>query len=334
MHTGRVIEVQRVHVTVALPEQTVLATVRGEFHETGDYPKVGDWVRVTLVGSSEEKQAVIEEVLPRTTTIERLDQETLQSQILVTNVDVLFIVMGLDGDFNISRLERYLALAKQSQITPVIVLNKADIADDLDHQLEQVRTVAAEVPVHLTTATTGKGIDKVAAHIAPETTAVLLGSSGAGKSTITNWLLGNDVQEVRSVRADDSRGRHTTTTRQLFALPRGGYLIDTPGMRELSLADSETLEQDGLIEHVESLALECRFSNCDHEKSDGCAVLAAIENGELSERTLDNYYKLLRERSWLQDKTAGNKNRYKEQTKKRDAQAREAIKRKRLAGGR
>ncbi len=334
MIQGRVIEVQRVHITVALPDQTVLATVRGEFHASGDYPKVGDWVHVSLVDSSEEAQAVIEEILPRETTIERLDQETLQPQILVTNVNLIFIVMGLDGDFNISRLERYLALANQSHIAPVVVLNKADMAEDLDAQVQQVLSVASEHPVIVTTATTGEGLEAIAMHIKPDTTAVLLGSSGAGKSTITNWLLGRDAQEVNDVREDDSRGRHTTTTRQLFTLPQGGYLIDTPGMRELSLADSETLEQDHLIERIESLASECRFSNCDHEKSDGCAVLAAIEDGEIDERSLDNYYKLMRERSWLQDKTAGNKSRYKEQTKKRSEQARAAVNRKRLARGR
>ena len=334
MLQGRVIEVQRIHITVALPDQTVLATVRGEFHETGDYPKVGDWVSVTLVESSEEAQAVIEEILPRSTTIERLDQETLQPQILVTNVNLIFIVMGLDGDFNISRLERYLALATQSQIDPVIVLNKADMAENLDRQVTEVLAVASTYPVCVTTAETGEGLDALLMYIHDDTTAVLLGSSGAGKSTITNWLMGNTDQDVQVVRENDSRGRHTTTTRQLFTLPNGGYLIDTPGMRELSLADSETLEQDNLINQIELLATECKFSNCDHDKSAGCAVLEAIESRELEERALDNYYKLLRERNWLQDKTAGNKSRYKEQTKKRSEQAREAVNRKRLAGGR
>ena len=334
MLKGRVIEVQRVHITVALPDQTVLATVRGEFHASGDYPKVGDWVHVTLVEASEEEQAVIEEILPRETTIERLDQETLQPQILVTNVNLIFIVMGLDGDFNISRLERYLALANQSNISPVIVLNKADMAPDLDAQVAQVLAVASSLPIYVTVAETGEGLDALVSHIKQETTAVLLGSSGAGKSTITNWLMGNIDQEVQEVRENDSRGRHTTTTRQLFTLPNGGYLIDTPGMRELSLADSETLEQDRLVDQVELLAQQCQFSNCDHDKSAGCAVLDAIEEGVLEERSLDNYYKLMREREWLQDKAGNNKARYKDQTKKRSEQAREAVNRKRLAGGR
>ena len=333
MQQGRVIEVQRVHMTVALEDQTVLATVRGDFHASQDYPKVGDWVMVSLVDASEEAQAVIEEILPRTSVIERLDQETLQPQILVSNIDVIFIVMGLDGDFNMSRLERYLALARQSNIAAVVLLNKADVASDLDKQLAEAKQVSGDTPVYVTTATDGNGLLIMSEYITPDTTAVLLGSSGAGKSTITNWLLQHKAQEVQDVRANDSRGRHTTTTRQLFTLPGGGYLIDTPGMRELSLADDSTLQDDVLISEIEVLAQQCKFSNCDHDKSAGCAVQAAIADGELDPRSLDNYYKLLREREWLQDKTGG-KSRYKEQTKKRTAQANAAATRKRLASGR
>jgi ribosome biogenesis GTPase len=165
-----------------------------------------------------------------------------------------------------------------------------------------------------------------------DTTAVLLGSSGAGKSTITNWLLGEAAQAVNEVRADDSRGRHTTTTRQLFTLAGGGYLIDTPGMRELSVVESESTQEEMLIEEIESLAQQCQFSNCDHEKSAGCAVLAAVDSGELDPRTLDNYYKLVRERAWQQDKT-GSKERYSKQNEKRQSQAYAAAKKRRLMRG-
>lgn len=332
MHTGRVIEVQRVHITVALSDQVVRATVRGEFHESGDYPKVGDWVRVSLVDASEEAQAVIEEILPRTSVIERLDQETLQPQVLVANVDLVFIVMGLDGDFNISRLERYLLLARQSHIRPVVILNKSDQADDLALQVAQVEQVAAGTPVHVTNAKTGEGLAVMYGYFDTDTTAVLLGSSGAGKSTITNWLLGEAAQEVNEVREDDSRGRHTTTTRQLFALKGGGYLIDTPGMRELSVVEQESNQEDMLIEEVESFARMCQFSNCDHEKSSGCAVLEAVERGDLEPRTLDNYYKLMRERAWLQDKS-GSKDRYTAHKEKRQSQAYAAAKKRRLMRG-
>lgn len=333
METGRVIEVQRIHTLVRLPsDEVLLATVRGEFHQTGEYPKVGDYVTLTEVSQSEEAQAVIESIEPRTSVITRLDQETLQPQILVTNVDVVFIVMGLDGDYNLNRLERYLLLARQSNITPVVVLNKADVAHDLADMIDQVRQVSGDTPVYAVTATTGVGLEQIQAHINPDTTAVLLGSSGAGKSTITNWLLGKERQETKAVRSDDSRGRHTTTTRQLFALPDGGYLIDTPGMRELGVVETEVLADDALIAQVDELALQCRFANCDHDKSAGCAVLAALDAGDLSPQSLDNYYKLLRERAWQADKT-GNKDRYGDQTKKRSAQARAAATRQRLSRG-
>lgn len=333
MQKGRVIEVQKVHISVALPDQVVLATVRGEFHTSGEYPKVGDWVMVTLVDSSEEAQAVIEEILPRTSVIERLDQETLQPQVLVANVDLVFIVMGLDGDFNTNRLERYLLLARQSNITPVIVLNKSDMADDLEAQVSSVESIAGEVPVHVTEARQGIGLDVLLSYFEPDTTAVLLGSSGAGKSTITNWLLGESAQTVKEVRTDDSRGRHTTTTRQLFALPQSGYLIDTPGMRELSVAEHESNQNEILIEEVESYARMCQFSNCDHDKSAGCAVLEAVDNGDLDVRSLDNYYKLMRERAWLQDKS-GTKERYTKHKEKRQSQAYAAAKKRRLMRGR
>lgn len=332
MQIGRVIEVQRVHITVAVADQVVLATVRGDFHETGEYPKVGDWVEVTLLDVSEEAQAVIERILPRQTVIERIDQETLLPQVLVANVDVMFVVMGLDGDFNISRLERYLLLARQSKITPVVVLNKSDITDTLEEQVAQVTMVSGDVPVHVISAKSGDGLEVLRSYFGPETTAVLLGSSGAGKSTITNWLLGTAVQDVQTVRADDSKGRHTTTTRQLFTLPTGGYLIDTPGMRELSVAESETNQEEVLIEQVESFARMCQFSNCDHEKSAGCAVLEAVENGDLEARSLDNYYKLMRERAWLQNKSS-NKERYTKHKEKRQSQAYAAAKKRRLMRG-
>lgn len=331
---GRVLEVQRVHVTVELSDgQTVLATVRGEFHETGEYPKVGDWVSVSLVDMSEEAQAVIESIEPRQSVISRLDQETQQPQVLVTNVDLVLIVMGLDGDFNVKRLERYLLLARQSNIRPVVVLNKADVVNEAELEMRQaeVRDAVSDVTVLTVSAKSGAGLEQIRSEISADTTAVLLGSSGAGKSTITNWLLGAEAQETGGVRDGDSRGRHTTTTRQLFALPGGGYLIDTPGMRELGLVESEVATHEVLIAQIEELAQHCRFRNCDHYKSAGCAVLAAVEAGELSITSLENYYKLARERTWQQDKSDG-KGRYQEQSKKRSAQARAAAHRKRLSG--
>lgn len=331
---GRVIEVQRIHTSVRLGDDSVvLATVRGEFHETGEYPKVGDWAEVTMVENSEETQAVIEKILPRTSVIERLDQETRQSQVLVTNVDIVFIVMGLDGDFNVKRLERYLLLARQGGIESVIILNKSDLAKNIEEQVTQVREVAQAVPVHTASAKTGYGLEDIKKYFSAETTAVLLGSSGAGKSTITNWLLGREAQETSGVREGDSRGRHTTTTRQLFELPDGGFLIDTPGMRELGVVDNGKDEDEDLIAQISRLADDCKFRNCDHDKSAGCAVIAAVEAGELSQVTLDNYYKLQRERYFLADQS-DKKAIFKDQAKIRKEQARSVEERRRLGGGR
>jgi len=329
MQKGRAIEVQRVHISVALPDRVVLATVRGEFHESGEYPKVGDFVMLSMI---DDKQAVIEEILPRSSVIERLDQETLQTQVLVANVDIIFIVMGLDGDYNMSRLERYLLLARQSNITPVVILNKSDLAPDLERQVDAVKQIAGEIPVHVANAKNGDGLMVMRSYFEATTTAVLLGSSGAGKSTIANWLLGEAAQAVQEVRADDSKGRHTTTTRQLFALADGGYLIDTPGMRELSVVGAQESQAEGVIEEVESLSQQCQFSNCDHDKSAGCAVLAAVEDGTLEPRTLDNYHKLMRERAWQQDKT-GSKDRYTQHKEKRQSQAYAVAKKRRLMRG-
>jgi ribosome biogenesis GTPase len=293
MQTGRIIEAHRTNFTVALEAAVVTGTVRGSFHVDGDFPKVGDYVNLSLLG---DDQAVIEEVLPRTSVIKRKTADGEGEQIIVANADLIFIVMGLDGDFNLSRLERYLLLAKQSEVAAVIVLNKADVVENPLEYVAQVQVIAGAVPVHAVSALTGDGLPAVTRHITPTTTAVLLGSSGAGKSTITNWLLSEERQAVKATRESDNRGRHTTTSRQLFALPKGGFLIDTPGMRELAVLESKAEDEQAVFERIEQFSNQCKFSNCDHEKSVGCAVLAAVESGELSQRELKNYRKLVQER--------------------------------------
>lgn len=332
MQKGRVIEVQRIYIQVKLESgETVSATVRGSFHETGEYPKVGDWVTVSVTQRADDVEAVIEEVLPRTSVIARLDQETGKEQIIVTNVDVVYIVMGLDGDFNIKRLERYLALVQQTDCQAVVVLNKADMVTptELLQMTEEVQIAAGDTSVYTVTAKTGEGLEQLLSHIDTDITAVLLGSSGAGKSTITNWLLGGEVQEVSAVRAGDSRGRHTTTTRQLFPLPSGGFLIDTPGMRELGVVSDETIEQIDSFTQIEQLATDCQFRNCDHDKSAGCAVQVAVASGELSESTWQNYLRLQQEHSWQTDKS-GAKNKYVEAKARRSAQSQAATLKDRL----
>lgn len=328
MTTGRVIEVHRTNFTVGVEDKEFLATVRGDFHLTGDFPVVGDYVSLELL---EDDKAVIESILERTNVIRRRGAEENEVQVIVANVDLICIVMGLDGDFNLSRLERYLLLAEQSGIIPIIVLNKTDVALDLEKQIDDAKQVAGVVPVYAVSALTGDGLEAVARHITPKTTAVLLGSSGAGKSTITNWLLRENRQAVREIRQDDSHGRHTTTSRQLFSLPAGGHLIDTPGMRELGVLDVDDADKDAVFERIEQFAVRCKFRDCDHEKSAGCAVLAAVESGELSERELHNYQKLLRERAYAESKDSTAATRHVEQVNKRADQRREAIRRRKLS---
>tara|TARA_B100000508_G_scaffold92650_2_gene72332 strand:- start:3764 stop:4750 length:987 start_codon:yes stop_codon:yes gene_type:complete len=326
MVTGRVIEVHRTNIIVKSGGVEYTATVRGSFHQAGDFPKVGDYVKFEVVG---DDQAVITEVLPRKSIISRRAADSDDVQVIVTNVDLVCIVMGLDGDFNINRLERYLHLIAQSGAEVAVVLNKKDLISVTEEQVAAAKAASGDVPVLLTSAISGDGLDKLQEFIHEGTTAVLLGSSGSGKSTITNWLLGEERQETQEIREDDSRGRHTTTSRQLFALPGGGYIIDTPGMRELGAVGDETDETE-LWQRVGSFAGQCRFRNCDHAKSDGCAVLEAIENGKLTKREVRQYLKLQEELEILSTQ-ADNKTRFKQQNDKRKAKQLSVELRRRLS---
>jgi len=331
MIKGRVIEAHRTNFIVSTEAGHITATVRGNFHEEGDFPKVGDYVSLNLLDA---EKGVIEEIDERKSVIKRKAADSEEEQIIVTNVDTVFIVMGLDRDFNLSRLERYLLMVQQSGIQPVIVLNKADLITEDGIQVQHVKEVSGDAPVLLVSAKNGDGMSDFYNFITTGTTAVLLGSSGAGKSTITNWLLGGDVQAVNATKADDNRGRHTTTTRYLFTLANGAFLIDTPGMRELGIVENDADDEQLVFEKIERFAALCKFRNCDHEKSQGCAVLEALESGDLTERELDNYHKLIREREFRDNKDTTGANLYKAQNLKRQKQKDSALNRKRLSGGR
>ena len=257
-------------------------------------PTVGDWLALAPVRGS-RAQGVLHEVLPRAGRFIRNRLSDGKPQILAANVDVAFIVSGLDHDLNLRRIERYLVLAREGDVAAVVVLNKADIVTDLEAAMREIETVAAGTPVLATSAATGSGLEQLRARISPGTTACLLGSSGVGKSTITNALLGEQRQVVKALREDDSRGRHTTSHRELFLLDGGGCLIDTPGLRTVGvLGDAESIEAS--FADIESLALQCRFADCKHDEEPGCAVRDAIDAGTLSAARLASHETLEAER--------------------------------------
>jgi ribosome biogenesis GTPase len=259
-----------------------------------DLPAVGDWLALEPV-SGHPPQAAVREVLSRTGTFVRQRSSDGQPQVLAANVDTAFLVSGLDHDLNLRRLERYLVLATDGGVTPVVVLNKVDIALDLQRAVAEVHRIAAGTRVVVTSAVDGTGVGELRRYLEPGTTACLLGSSGAGKSTLTNTILGEERQVTEELREDDSKGRHTTSHRELFAVPAGGLLIDTPGLRTVGvLGDEEAV--GATFDEVESLARSCRFSDCRHETEPGCAVRAAIDAGTLSPDRLASQQKLEAER--------------------------------------
>ncbi|MEO1433062.1 MAG: ribosome small subunit-dependent GTPase A [Cyanobacteria bacterium J06633_8] len=278
--------------------------VTGKFRHNAiqaqDFPAVGDWVVISLRES--EKSAVIHSVLPRKSKFSRQSiGATTEEQIVAANVDTVFLVSGLDGDFNLRRIERYLMLAWESGANPVILLNKADLCQNIEDCLNQVENIALGVPIITVSAANSQGLEALQTYLQPGKTVALLGSSGVGKSTITNQLKGETVQKVKAVRQGDDRGRHTTTHRELILLPNGSLIIDTPGMRELQIWASEN-SLSSTFEDIESLAQECRFRNCQHSKEPGCAVQQALQEGRLSHSRFFSYQKLQKELDYLSQK--------------------------------
>src|SRR2546425_12424803 len=268
--------------------------------EGADWPAVGDWVVVELHGG--ETNAVIQEVLPRRSKFVRKSPgKKIEEQVIAANVDTALLVSALDGDFNPRRVERYLAQCWESGARPVIVLNKADTCEDARDRADEMEKIALGAAVCVVSAKTGQGIEELEKFLRTGETLVLLGSSGVGKSTIANRLLGESLQAVQPVREGDSRGRHTTTKRELFVLPGGALLMDTPGLRELQLWDAAEGVSQAFAD-IDSLAGQCRFSNCRHETEPGCAVQAAVRAGTLDEARLENHRKLLREQEFLRRK--------------------------------
>ncbi|GGH18288.1 ribosome small subunit-dependent GTPase A [Paenibacillus segetis] len=266
-------------------------------HDLGErsaYPAVGDWVAVRFL-ANEEANGVIHGVLPRSSQISRRAAGSVPvEQIVAANVDILFLVVALNLDFNLRRLERYLIMAWNSGALPIILLSKADLCDDPERYISEVEEVSPGVQVLAVSALENRGAEELHKLLKPGVTVALTGSSGSGKSTIVNWMSGQEMQRTQDIRENDSRGRHTTTHREMFILPQGAVMIDTPGMRELQLWDDEGGWSEAFGDITE-LAKECRFGDCRHEREAGCAVRAALDNGQLDPKRMDNYRRTQRE---------------------------------------
>jgi len=288
----RVALADREHLVIWSESGEREATVAGRLrYESGDWPTVGDWVAL-------EAGTRISAVLPRQSAFSRKEAGAVtREQVLAANIDVLFVVTGLDGDFNLRRIERYLLLAWESGAKPVVVLNKADLCANTAQAAADVQALASGAPVAVVSALEGWGVPGVEVHLSAGQTAAITGSSGAGKSTLVNRLLGDERQRVQEVRADDSRGRHTTVRRELFLAPAGWLLIDTPGLRELQLWATPA-SIDLAFDDIADLAAQCRFRDCRHEGEPGCAVATS----GIDESRLASYAKLQRELAHLDRK--------------------------------
>jgi ribosome biogenesis GTPase / thiamine phosphate phosphatase len=257
------------------------------------YPAVGDWLAVRP--PTGEGRGLVHAVLPRRSRFSRkVSGHRTEEQVVAANVDTLFLVSGLDGDFNPRRIERYMTAAGDSGARPVVILNKLDRCADPERCLLEAQAVSMGVPVHRVSALTGEGCEALRGYLKPGETVSLLGSSGVGKSTLINRLLGREAQRTGAVRDDDDRGRHTTTHRELLAVPGGGLVIDTPGLREVQLWEADQ-GIESTFPDIEELAESCRFGDCRHQGEPGCAVEEAVAGGELEPERLESYRKLQRE---------------------------------------
>lgn len=305
---ARVINVQRNLFLVTDGHTEWRCSLAGRLLHIGidAYPVTGDWVIV--------KETVITAVIPRRSMLSRGDAGSRngrtdgaqRAQPIAANLDTVCIVCGLDRDYNLRRLERYLTLVYNCGLNPVVVLTKADIHDDPESCRDAVEEIAFGVPVILASMVDGRGKEALESYLVPGMTMAMVGSSGAGKSTLANMLYGRAVQNTAAVSETDGKGRHTTTTRELIRMPQGGALIDNPGIREIAFYEGGA-GMENVFADIMDLAADCRFSDCTHSQEPGCAVLRAVENGELSAPRLESYHKMRRELEYVaarQDKSA------------------------------
>lgn len=309
---GRVMELRREQYTVITEHGEVAAVLKGSFYHSAemreDFPCVGDFVFLQYVESGTSR---IARLLPRRSKFSRADfsghaagyVKTILEQVVATNFDYVFILSSLNWDFKVSRIIRYLTQARQSGGQPVVILTKADLVEDFSMPLAEVRQTAPDVPVHAISSHSSLGLDALNKYLQPGKTIVFLGMSGVGKSSLLNALMEQEVMTVKAIREDDSRGRHTTTHRQLFMLPSGAMVIDTPGMRELGLFDADEGISAGFAD-VEKLFTQCRFSDCKHRTEPGCAVLTALADGSLLNERWEQYLVQKRENKFVDDKSS------------------------------
>lgn len=308
---ARVIEVHREIFKVVSEKGECTARIKGSFYNnmdtSEDFPAVGDFVQLQY---NEQGDSRIVKVLPRSSKFSRPDYsghgtgyvKTILEQVVAANFDYVFILASLNYDFNVNRIMRYITVAWESGGTPVALLTKADLVEDYSKQLKEVQSQAIGVNVHVISSVKGAGLTELTPYLTPGKTVVFLGSSGVGKSTLVNALAGEDLMHVNTIREDDSKGRHTTTHRQLLMLKNGVMIIDTPGMRELGMWDIGEGLGDAFAD-IEELFLRCRFSDCTHKSEPGCAVLAALESHTLEYSRWRNYLRLKNEARFTEDKS-------------------------------
>lgn len=300
LRPGRILTQEKLLYLVHDGKVELAAELSGRFRHEAEqhhgFPAVGDWVAFK---PHSENRATIHALLPRRTAISRKVPGGLtEEQVIAANVDTIFLVAGLDQEFNPRRIERYVAAMLGSGATPVVVLNKTDICPDPAAAAAQLGPLQAMVAVHMVSAAGGTGLDAIRSYVRAGETVAFIGSSGVGKSTIINRLLGTDRQRTGGVSEAVGKGRHVTTRRELIPIPGGGLLMDTPGLRELQLWGEES-NLEGAFEDIEALARECRFRDCRHDNEPGCAVRAALEAGTLEPERLHNFEKMQRELRFL-----------------------------------
>lgn len=303
LYPARIINQQKDRYSALMESGEIAAKVSGKFihnaAQKSDYPAVGDWVAVSVEGDFAQIHAVLDRKSSFSRNVasgsKRKGGGLTQEQVVAANIDTVFIVTGLDDNFNLRRIERYLTLAWNSGASPVVLLNKADQCSDIDFFVEEVEAVSSGIDVHAISAKENK-LDALETYLKPAHTVALLGSSGVGKSTIVNMLACNELQETREISQAVHKGRHTTTSRQLFIMENSAMLIDTPGMRELQYWGDE-LGISALFEDVESIAVNCRFSDCSHTNEPGCAIQKALKDGALDPKRLQNYFSLQAEQN-------------------------------------